>query len=65
MKQKVKISLSNGEIIMRVPKAEQLGNFVILTVRYNNDEYIINDGDEYLRGYPSQFTLGKKIEKSI
>lgn len=61
MKKKIKIELPNGEIIERVPNVEQVGNFQMIWVRYNNEKYIVNNGDEYLRGYPEIFTLGRKI----
>lgn len=57
VKQKVKIELPDGRIIERVPKQEMFGNFVMLTVRYNNKRYLISEGDEYLRGYPEVFRL--------
>ena len=60
---KVKIKLDNGDIIKRVPKVTSFGNFVILTAMYKNKEYIINEGDEYLNGYPEFFRLGKELSK--
>ena len=60
---KVKIQLSDGTIIKRSVKLVRLGNFVMNIIRYNNEEYLIGDGDEYLRGYDKVFTLGKKLSK--
>lgn len=59
--EKIKIQLSNGDIIKRKPNMQQCGNFQIIWIRYNNNKYIVGDGDEYLRGYPDVFKLGKKI----
>ena len=28
---------------------------------YDKLEYLVNEGDEYLRGYPDVFILGRKI----
>lgn len=63
MRKKVKVKLEDGTIIERVPKATQLGNFVMLTIRYKNDEYHIGDGDEYLRGMPEVFEIGRKVKR--
>lgn len=63
MRKKIKIKLPNGNIIERVPNAEQVGNFQMLWIRYNNEKYLVGDGDEYLRGFPEVFELGRKIEK--
>jgi|AntRauTorckE6833_2_1112554.scaffolds.fasta_scaffold27847_4 hypothetical protein len=60
-KRKVKVMIPDGSIIERVPKVEQFGNFAQMTVRYNNDRYLIGDGTEYLRGVPDVFLLGRKI----
>lgn len=49
---KIKIKLEDGKVIERKPRFTQMGNFVVATVRYQNEEYFLNewDGDEYLRG---------------
>lgn len=60
---KVKVKLPNGEVIERKPKGHMFGNFQMLTIRYKNKEYLINEGDEYLRGYPEIFELGKEVSK--
>lgn len=57
---KVKIDV-DGKIIERVVKFERLGNFVMNIVRYNNERYLVGDGDEYLRGYDKVFSLGRKL----
>ncbi len=49
-KMTVSIKLDNGKIINRVVKQERCGNFVMQIVRYNNKEYLVGDGDEYIRG---------------
>ena len=56
-----KIRLPNGKIIKRIPKVHRVGNFVMLTIRYNNAEYHIGDGSEYLHGEPDIYDLGNKI----
>jgi len=50
------------KIIERVPKAVPFGNFQMLIVRWNSFEYLIGDGDEYLRGMPEEFELGRKLK---
>ena len=58
---KVKIKVGN-EIIKRKVKQEQMGNFVMNIVRYKNHNYLIGDGDEYIRdGYNQIFTLGRRL----
>lgn len=57
---KIKIKLPDGKIIKRVPKAESLGNFVNIYIRWNGRDYWIGDGDEYLRGMPEVFELDPK-----
>lgn len=57
----VKINV-DGKIITRMIKCVQMGNFVMNIVRYNNERYIIGDGDEYLRGYDKIFELGRKLD---
>ena len=49
-------------VIQRVPKAVAFGNFQMLIVRWGNLEYLIGDGDEYLRGMPNEFELGRKLK---
>lgn len=62
-KKKITIKLPTGEIIRRVPTFKQLGNFVMVIVRYKNKRYLVGDGDEYLRdGYEQVFELGRKLE---
>lgn len=57
-----KIRLDNEIVIYRKIKFISFGNFVMLIIRYLNNEYLIGNGDEYLRGYPKEFKLGKKLE---
>ncbi len=45
------IELLDGKIIKRKIKSFPLGNFFINIVRIQNKEYILGNGDEYLRGY--------------
>jgi len=59
---KVNIQLPDKSFIKRVPKIIRCGNFMQLVVRYNNNEYLIGDGDEYVRGMPINFQLGKMIK---
>jgi hypothetical protein len=54
---KIKVRLEDGTIIERTPYGHVLGNFSMLSVRYKNCFYCVNEGDEYLRGYPNIFTL--------
>lgn len=60
--EQVAIRLPDGTFIKRVPKVTQMGNFQMMTIIYNNAQYIIGVGDEYLRGMPEYFELGKKLE---
>ena len=56
-----KVRTPDGEIIERVLKAKKLGNWVNLYVRWNNEDWWVGNGDEYLRGYPEVFEItGKK-----
>jgi len=57
MSNKIKIRTPEGDIIKRKPKAHRVGNFVMMTIRYKNKEYVIGSGDEYLRGMPEVFEL--------
>lgn len=54
---------ADGKIRERVVKQEAFGNFVMNIVRYKNDQYLVGEGDEYLRGYDQILTLGKKLER--
>ena len=63
MMMKVNVLLNDGKIITRKPIIRPFGNFVFIIIRYKNDHYIINNGDEYLRGYPDMYTLGRKLSK--
>lgn len=56
-KQKIKVKLPDGEIIERTPIFHRVGNFQMISVRYKYKEYIVNQGDEYLRGYPDVYEL--------
>ena len=38
---KIKVELPNGKIIERVPNIEQIGNFQMIWIRYNNKKYIV------------------------
>lgn len=59
---KIKVRIDEEKVIERKPKVHQVGNFQIMTVRYNNKEYIVGDGDEYIRGgYDQEFTLGREV----
>ena len=62
-KKKITVKLPNGELIQRVPTFHRLGNFIMITIRYKNEFYLIGDGDEYIRdGYERVFELGKKLD---
>jgi len=56
MTTKIKVKTPEG-IVERVAKPEKLGNFVMLKVRYDNREYFVGEGTEYLRGFPDAFKL--------
>lgn len=62
----VKICVDD-KIITRKPKLTPFGNFVMASVRYNNEYYLLGgwDGDEYLRGADQEkvYKLGRKLEK--
>ena len=58
---KVKIKLLDNSFIYRVARGYQVGNFYQLVVRYKNSDYMIGDGDEYIRELPEYFALGKKL----
>lgn len=60
---KVKVKLPDESFIFRIPKVIPFGNFQMLAIRYNNNDYLIGDGDEYLRGLPDTFSLGRKLTK--
>jgi hypothetical protein len=51
-----------GERIYRRAYAEQLGNFVMLSVRYNGAWYGVGSGDEYIRGSDGEIVF--RIEDS-
>lgn len=55
MRLKIKV---DGRIILRKVKFVSLGNFVMNVVRYKNKEYLVGNGDEYMRGYERISTLG-------
>ena len=58
---KAKIKLADGSFIQRVVTVTPCGNFQMMSVRYKNKEYLIGDGDEYLRGVPEHFVLGREL----
>jgi len=63
-KKKICIKLDSGVYIYRVPTIVPFGNFRQVIVRVLGSEYLVGDGDEYLRdGYNKVFTLGKKLVK--
>lgn len=63
MKKTIQVKISEDKIIKRVPTFHALGNFQMVTIRYNNAHYLVGDGDEYLReGYEQIFELGKKLD---
>ena len=57
MKNKIKIELPTGETIERVPTHDTMGNFSFMIITHDNKKYVVNNGDEYLRGYPDVFRL--------
>lgn len=57
----IKIQVDN-KIILRKVKHYRFGNFVMNVIRYKNNDYLIGDGDEYLRGYEDVYTLGKQLK---
>ena len=66
-KRKISIQLENGKIINRKPIFHSFGNFIMITVRYNKNEYMLKewDGDEYLRGETEKiYTLGKMVKNN-
>ena len=63
MKNTIKVKVSDNKTIERVPTFHQLGNFQMITIRYNKSHYLVGEGDEYLRdGYEKVFELGKKLD---
>ncbi len=60
-RKRVNVELPNGQIIQRVPKVVQFGNFQQMIIRYKNSYYLIGDGDEYLRGCEFIYKLGKRV----
>lgn len=63
MSNKAKIKLPNGEMIERKINVEPMSNFQMLWINYKGSKYLVGEGDEYLRGFPEYFTLGKKIRR--
>lgn len=62
MKVRIKINDSTAtNYIFRKVKFVPFGNFIMNIIRYKNKDYLIGDGDEYLRGYNVNkiYTLGK------
>ncbi len=52
----------NGKTVIRKVKPVKMGNFVMNIVRYQNELYLIGDGDEYIRGNQNKiYELGRKI----
>ncbi len=64
MSEKAKIKLDDGTVIERVPIGRTLGNYSYLIVRYKNEYWVINDGDEYMRSDPDVFKLKYKVKKN-
>lgn len=63
---KIKLRLNDGTIIERVPKIVSVGNFQQMVIRHKNEEYLVGDGDEYIRGgYEEIFDLDlcRKLKK--
>lgn len=58
---KAKVKLPDGTFVYRKVTIVPMGNFQMMYVRYMNKNYLIGDGDEYLRGTPEHFDLGKEI----
>lgn len=59
---KMQIRIDENTIVTRKIKFVPFGNFVFNIVRYKNDDYLIGEGDEYLRGYKKIYELGKKLK---
>jgi len=67
MKVKIKVPLEDWyghgtKIVERSPKAVVFGNFQMLIIRYQNFEYLIGDGSEYMHGIPDVFELGRRLK---
>jgi hypothetical protein len=63
-KETVRIRLDNGKIIHRVVKHVQFGNFDMKIVTFEGKDYLVGEGDEYLRdGGDQVFKLGKELDK--
>ena len=58
---RVQIKVDENTTVTRKVKFVPFGNFVMNIVRYKNDEYLIGEGDEYLRGYKETYELGKRL----
>lgn len=62
----VEVKIKVGDkVVTRKVKHKRFGNFVMNIVRYKNAEYLIGDGDEYIRGGldgEKVYELGKRIE---
>lgn len=62
---RIMIDVGEDKLVCRSIKIVSFGNFQQMIVRYKNDEYLVGDGDEYLRGYNKVYKLGKKLVKGI
>jgi len=60
---KMQIRIDENITVIRKVKFVPFGNFIFNIVRYKNDEYLIGEGDEYLRGYKKIYELGTKLDK--
>ena len=61
----INIKLANNEVITRKVKHVSFGNFIMNIVRINNQEYLLGEGDEYLRGYNTVYNINdlRKLNK--
>ena len=50
------------KVVERAPRAVAFGNFQMLIIRYQNFEYLIGTGSEYMHGMPEEFELGKRLK---
>jgi hypothetical protein len=55
----VKIMMPDGKIIKRKIKGVAFGNFQMNIVRIKNREYLLGEGDEYMRGYEKVYDFRK------
>lgn len=53
----------DGKRICRRVYGKQLGNFVMLSVRYRGAWYNVGQGDEYIRGDVNEFQIEEKRKK--